>query len=984
MEYKRGTWYWGVLVMEVPTSLQTFLVNYNPEEHKEKYVSNVVVEYMKNGERLGIFGIPNNLHEQNLRLNNLKTWSHSVFYNFILPNTQDAFTLAQKITGSRTRLWFDFEVDSAAWNEDIKMAAQQRAIELARIYWNLKRYTNVNVCVMPHSSKNGQVAMVRAVFYDLYVDILQTQEMLAVDAVTTSMRENKLVYNILELTEVAGGAYCLYVPLIGSPLKGRVPVVPCNNVNDCVNNMPYMLGGDITFSRRAHTNLGWSPIVKEMVNAHKKEVRRAENLEKERQEVFRESLAQNAKEEFDLRTVEEFDESHVLSLVRNRTDEHDVAFVEYLNKFIVHIASEDPTYAVKRMDPRTGVFVPIQAMSDTKLKAMYPELVLVWSEADEDGKIRKQRLDIIDEWLKSTSHLKVAGVKFAPGMDTLFFPNVRRWVVQDKRHRYLNSCPDFAYSVLKEKYEQDYGSPPRRAKQKVPVCGHPLRGVVKFVQDVEFRLKNKQAVTPLEIIIRHIFRVYCNEDEVMYTMFCAFFRHMFVNPAETLKCALVIVGSFGTGKTVFLSNLGTYAFGAGPLYQYFGGDMKRIGSRFNSSYDGLFTFIDEAGNTDLETSEIIKSLITDKLRMKEAKFRTPSQEENYSNFVLCGNSIGLKVKPGDRRFWMLRCKANTRQKMISGESDMLADACGANGDPRGIYEWVTWLLEQDYLDDFDFNTTPIMTEFKSEHIRKHLKSCYVWWHDTLENGCAIPHTTGGHSISPFLKGGQWGDNEEVKEEWNGKSTWSDLNTSYKSWLHASNLKNELSMSEFIECMSACLVVKVGSSPDGLFKATYTREVFFGCLDACKAQFDAFIKHGAVHEEYDARTESWVDQLFANEYARGNTHGYHNSCGKCMKSSKLWKLYQETDGMTPTLKAKVKKALLDYKSGIVPDAYKKKKKKNTSVPPPSEKGKEPMIFSSDNEQECEQALLDNEVLMCGEEDDPYNPEDPAEALANTVD
>ena len=842
----------------------------------------------------------------------LRKWASLVHTHVIKNLHGKVYTATQVARGNTMRLCFEFYTDK----DDDVHAHKSRAKELAQKYFKCGQLCNDDaVYIVKYNNQHSSDQFVRAVFPTTYVSAQILREMLDVPGVLKSMKEDRLEPRLME--NDANGSH---IPLIGTPISGKLPCVAMNK-DEFVRCIPFMLGGPVVLTKFNMKHTTMSASVKQLIYKFKEEekakARKAEDV----------PLQQGQKlPGIDLSDNRLLDDQKLLDMFHDPLDDQ---YVEYINNFVVHVSVKRNQFGVKRLYNRTGQMY-VELMDKESFMTAHSKLwkfVQIETE-DNNGelKLRRTKVEIMKAWLQHIKHLQVYSIVFAPGEPTLVVNDVR-FVPLDMGLDHvlvppqvqLNVFTDFSFKFLKLRFLNK----PSYRNAKGPKA--PRYGDLGSMNLKDWmNLHSSGPRSKLAVILHHMYSVFCSGNSIMFWALNAWMSNILRNPMHRSQACIMITGMFGVGKSKFWQALGKYMFGQGMLYHYFGGDGERLTGRFNGSFQGLFIFIDEAENCDPKAAARIKSLITESTLMTERKFEETVTMDNYMNFVFCGNSLGQVIEPGDRRYWIMECNPAAKEAMTKAQRDALADACSDNdrdpNAPEGIMQYEKWLAEnEEAFNNFDFYVQPYMTPKKRSHIMENMHSVYKWWVDVMTSQVEPQRTT--RSISEQFYGQGGGDDDSTCIKWSGQTTWETLYKNYEARYRG--LRNE---SLFERLLIKCVVlytepVSVGREPVARSK----RPVYFGCLEACWAQFEVFIKRGTVHEESAAseryENKEWLSQLYEDVFRKERKEDLENHHVNCVLCSRCSMKYKDVDRVE--LAANAKDAIWKEDRGELPDIFFKK-------------------------------------------------------------
>lgn len=610
----------------------------------------------------------------------------------------------------------------------------------------------------------------------------------------------------------------------------------------------------------------------------------------------------------------------------------DPEYVLYINKFICHVNTGSDFFLEKKYDPMTGQTKLVDIPSAERLRSKYKQLIkTVYEEGGNGNKEEKaKKYYIINEWLESKYHLMVEDVVLCPSKPTLIEDEWNPRSPGDPKCLYVNKWVDFRYKVLMRRYNW--------TEREMCVPGPKIdrtAGLNSYMDKVS--KKSIADRTYLEVILEHIFRVYCRKSAILFWAFNGFFYNIFEHPADRIGVNMVVVGNFGVGKSILIEALGEFGLGKGTLYHYLGGDGYRLTSRFNSIFETcLLAFVDEAESKNVSDA-IMKSQITETTKMTEVKFGPVRMTPNFTNFIEAGNSYARKIEPGDRRAWCMECDSDAKFMHTPEVRDKLAAACGRNKNipPIGIIQYIMWLKEnQRMFECLDFRTQPYMTAFKKNHILKDIDPVYKWWRDVLSSEVQPKQVKSikEQYQAQFDDGVGPMDEADERSRWTGETTWNILWSNFKR-VYANTKTNQ---TEFERMLSLCVVLKEKPTKAGDKVVPHAdKPLFFGCIAACWAQFDVFLTYGAVQDTLlcNGKTQhefKWIKQLYISHYKDQRERdvgkaagGFHMRCESCCRCSDSWAYAQEH--CLGEIRAEADKAIDDERKGILPAVFYKEER-----------------------------------------------------------
>jgi hypothetical protein len=201
---------------------------------------------------------------------------------------------------------------------------------------------------------------------------------------------------------------------------------------------------------------------------------------------------------------------------------------------------------------------------------------------------------------------------------------------------------------------------------------------------------DQQLIQP---ILEHIFMIFANNDEKVYTYIISWFAHLIQFPRKFLPF-LLIMGPKRCGKTTFFIWFVRYLMGLGECGTNVEG-LDSIVANFNShTFRKLFIHVKElkgslhdGPKTIYDKMEILKSKITDTVGELHQKYMDKINADNYAKFAGCANDdFPIRLTQDDRErwalFWASGCKIgdieyfNNIKKLMADEDNIpLAQEC---------------------------------------------------------------------------------------------------------------------------------------------------------------------------------------------------------------------------------------------------------------------------------------------------------------------
>ncbi len=230
----------------------------------------------------------------------------------------------------------------------------------------------------------------------------------------------------------------------------------------------------------------------------------------------------------------------------------------------------------------------------------------------------------------------------------------------------------------------------------------------------------------------HMLTNVCNGDADLYNWIFGWFAHLMQRPRERIGTALVFKGKMGTGKT----KIGE-VFGSLIENHYFLVDEPRyITGQFNAHMAScLLLQAEEAVWAGDKTAEgRLKSLITSKIQMIEAKGIDPIRVTNYVRLVMTSNEDWV-VPAGmdERRFAVFDIAATVKGNF--GYFKEMDEQLNAGGRETLLADLLSFDLSQVELRDI-----PKTQALLEQKIRS-LGHVEYWWFERLMMGTQRAHTT---------------------------------------------------------------------------------------------------------------------------------------------------------------------------------------------------------------------------------------------------
>lgn len=165
-------------------------------------------------------------------------------------------------------------------------------------------------------------------------------------------------------------------------------------------------------------------------------------------------------------------------------------------------------------------------------------------------------------------------------------------------------------------------------------------------------------VGQFEMIQKHIFDIWANQDDTVYNYIVNWFAHLVQYPNERMDIALIIKSEQGAGKNIIIDFIGNKVIGS-KYYMYIT-QMDDLFKRFNSQFmNKLLTCVDE-----IKSSDITKNNICDKLEACITRTKLNVEKKgvdiisvsDYNNYIFLTNrDIPLLINRDDWQFFAIDC-----------------------------------------------------------------------------------------------------------------------------------------------------------------------------------------------------------------------------------------------------------------------------------------------------------------------------------------
>lgn len=209
------------------------------------------------------------------------------------------------------------------------------------------------------------------------------------------------------------------------------------------------------------------------------------------------------------------------------------------------------------------------------------------------------------------------------------------------------------------------------------------------------------------LFLEHFIYVICSKNMEVFHYLCSWIAFLLQKPGVKIGTALVLVGIQGTGKTMFTNAicqlLGVYGIENANLNNITGKHNSQILNKMLI----VVNEVDSSFGLKRDSSNILKTLITEKSIDINPKHKETFTALNYANFIFVSNNfIPIRIEPDDRRYCVLQ--VNGKYKENYTYFGQLFDSFAADG----FYEnLLTFFLNQD-IDNWNPEKTLPFTEAK--------------------------------------------------------------------------------------------------------------------------------------------------------------------------------------------------------------------------------------------------------------------------------
>ncbi|WP_257288793.1 DUF5906 domain-containing protein, partial [Endozoicomonas sp. SESOKO2] len=308
-----------------------------------------------------------------------------------------------------------------------------------------------------------------------------------------------------------------------------------------------------------------------------------------------------------------------------------------------------------------------------------------------------------------------------------------------------------------------------------------------------------------ELFLAHLLEVICSGNLELYEYCLDWMADLVQHPDKLCGVALVLMGSQGAGKGVFVEYFGKLF---GKHFQHVSNPEHLVG-RFNGNLAStLLVFADEAfWAGDKAKLGALKTLITESRRMIEMKHKDALEVENYARVIMASNEDWVvPAEVDERRFCATRVSDSRK-----GDTKYF-EAIIHERDNGGV-EALMHLLKNRVLEGKDLRKFPVTGALLGQKVRN-LKSHEQWLYDHLQ----MAEVDGKSFDDSFVK--------------------TRLYNSYVEYCHRLHKRGIVDSGTFFKWLRRTIPGIADSRP--LLEGKAVRHVTFPSLDECRKAFEGWI------------------------------------------------------------------------------------------------------------------------------------------------
>ena len=156
------------------------------------------------------------------------------------------------------------------------------------------------------------------------------------------------------------------------------------------------------------------------------------------------------------------------------------------------------------------------------------------------------------------------------------------------------------------------------------------------------------------LFLKHFIHVICSKNMEVFQYLCSWFAFLFQKPGVKIGTAIVMVGMQGTGKTIFTNAICRLL----GIYGVENANINNITGKHNSEIlDKILIVVNEVDSCyglKSDSSNILKTLITEKSIDINPKHKETYATSNVANFIFVSNNfVPIMIEPDDRRYCVI-------------------------------------------------------------------------------------------------------------------------------------------------------------------------------------------------------------------------------------------------------------------------------------------------------------------------------------------
>lgn len=203
----------------------------------------------------------------------------------------------------------------------------------------------------------------------------------------------------------------------------------------------------------------------------------------------------------------------------------------------------------------------------------------------------------------------------------------------------------------------------------------------------------------VRMLNRHSYEVLCGKDQNQFLFLYCLLAKKFRNPRWRPVCALVFSGPEGTGKSMFVDNVGSYAGRHGAKLTH----IKQLFARFNGQTEGkVFVNLDEASiKWSTQYHDELKAYVTSDRHSVERKGKEHVEYELCSLLCITSNHYrAVPFGPNERRFVVFKVAHKCHRNARTEHYDYFKELHQARDEEFFILKaWLSQFHDRDMIPD---------------------------------------------------------------------------------------------------------------------------------------------------------------------------------------------------------------------------------------------------------------------------------------------